>query len=173
LLSTGDSKTRQIWVGAQILNWESQPTKDNATVKRIIQTSQENIVLSLYTAFLALEPSMGGDTCLTCRDKSSIQVTATKEVSNDSFRLKASPNPFKESTTIKVDFPSFKVGQKADITIYNLLGQIIHRFNLDIKSGETSTEVVWETNDVQAGVYIVRFSTGSVVKTLKIVKMKE
>jgi hypothetical protein len=171
LLLTGDSKTRQIWVGAQILNWESQST-DNATVKRIIQTSQENLVLSRYTAFLALEPNMGGDTCLSCRDNSAVKVTATKEISNDSFRLKASPNPFKESTTIKVDFPTFKVGQKADLVIYNLFGQIIHRFNLDIKSGDTKAEVVWETNDVQAGVYLVRFSTGSVVKTLKIVKMK-
>jgi Secretion system C-terminal sorting domain/Vault protein inter-alpha-trypsin domain len=171
LIAAADSKTRQIWVGAQILNWESQ-SSDNVTVKRIIQTSQENLVLSRYTAFLALEPNMGGDTCLACRDKSATQVTATKELSSDYFRLKASPNPFKESTTIKVEFPSFKVGQKADMVIYNLLGQTIHRFNLDIKSGDKSAEVVWETNNVQAGVYMVRFSTGSVVKTLKIVKMK-
>ena len=41
---------------------------------------------------------------------------------------------------------------------------------LDVKTGDTSAEVIWEANDVPSGVYLVRFASGSVVKTLKIVK---
>ena len=59
-------------------------------------------------AFLALEPNMGGDTCRACRNNSTTTATATKEPSNDSFRLVASPNPFRERTTLKVTFPAFK-----------------------------------------------------------------
>lgn len=170
LVTTGDSTVRQMWAGAQILNWEAQTPKDNATIKRIIETSQSNLVLSLYTAFLALEPGMGGDTCRACRNAGAGQSVATKEVSTDSFRLAALPNPFKEKTTLKVTFPAFKVGQKADLTVFNLVGKAIQRFNLDIKTGDTSAEVVWEANDVPSGIYLVRFSSGAVVKTLKVVK---
>lgn len=170
LITPNDSTARQIWAGAQILTWEAQTTKDNATIKRIIETSQSNLVLSLYTAFLALEPNMGGDTCRACRNGTTTTATATKEPSNDSFRLSASPNPFKDRTTIKVTFPAFKVNQKADVAVYNLVGKAVQRFNLDVKTGDTSAEVIWEAQGVPSGVYLVRFTSGAVVKTLKIVK---
>jgi hypothetical protein len=170
LLSPSDSTVRQMWAGAQILTWEAQIPKDNATIKRILETSQSNLVLSIYTAFLALEPGMGGDTCRACRNNATGQTTATKEPTNDSFRLVALPNPFKERTVLRVSFPAFKVGQKADLTVYNLVGKAIQRFNLDIKTGDTSAEATWEAQDAPSGVYLVRFSSGSIVKTLKIVK---
>jgi hypothetical protein len=169
LVTNADSTTRQIWAGAQILTWEAQAVRDNATIKRAIDMSQANLVLSLYTAFLALEPGMGGDTCRTCRNTTVI-ATATKDIANDSFRLSASPNPFKETTTLKVTFPAFKVGQKADLTIYNVVGKAVKRFDLDIKTGDTSAEVNWDAKDVPSGIYIVRFASGTIVKTLKIVK---
>ena len=169
LVTNGDSTMRQIWAGAQILTWEAQTPRDNATTKRVIEMSQNNLVLSLFTAFLALEPNMGGDTCRSCRNPT-VTVTATKDIANDSFRMAASPNPFNKTTTLKVTFPAFKVGQKADLTIYTLMGKAVKRFDLDIKTGDTSAEVNWEASDVPAGMYIVRFTSGTVVKTLKIVK---
>ena len=172
LVTTSDSTVRQMWAGAQILNWEAQATRDNATIKRIIDISQSNLVLSVYTAFLALEPGMGGDTCRACRNNGTVTTVATKEPTNDSFRLVALPNPFKERTTLRVNFPSFKVGQKADLTVYNLVGKVVQRFNLDIKTGDTSAEATWEAQDAPSGVYVVRFSSGATVKTLKIVKVE-
>ena len=170
LLTNADSTARQIWAGAQILTWESQAVRDNATTKRVIEMSQNNLVLSLFTAFLALEPGMGGDTCRACRNPTVVTVTATKDITNDSFRLVASPNPFKENTTLKVNFPAFKIGQKADLTIYNMVGKAIKRFDLDVKAGDTSAEVIWDSRDVPSGIYIVRFTSGTIIKTLKIVK---
>jgi hypothetical protein len=169
LVTNGDSTMRQIWAGAQILTWENQTPRDNATTKRVIEMSQNNLVLSLFTAFLALEPGMGGDTCRSCRNPVTI-LSATKDIGSDSFRMVASPNPFSKATTLKVNFPAFKVGQKADLSIYTMMGKVVKRFDLDIKTGDTSAEVNWEASDVPAGMYIVRFTSGTLVKTLKIVK---
>jgi hypothetical protein len=170
LVTNGDSTMRQLWAGAQILTWEAQAARDNATTKRVIEMSQNNLVLSLFTAFLALEPGMGGDTCRACRNPTVVTVTATKDIANDSFRMVASPNPFSNATTLKVTFPAFKVGQKADLSIYTMMGKAVKRFELDVKTGDTSAEVNWEASDVPAGMYIVRFTSGTLVKTLKIVK---
>jgi Secretion system C-terminal sorting domain len=146
-----------------------QTPRDNATTRRLIDMSQSSLVLSVVTAFLALEPGMGGDTCRACRTGTGT-ATATKDITNDSFRLSASPNPFKETTTLKVSFPAFKVGQKAQMTVYNLMGQAVKNFNLEVKTGDTSAEVIWDSRDVPSGIYLVRFTSGTLVKTLKIVK---
>ncbi len=172
LATNADSTTRQIWAGAQILTWEAQTTRDNATIKRVIDMSQTNLVLSFYTAFLALEPGMGGDTCRACRNQTVIGAVATKDLTNDSFRLVAAPNPFTNNTQLKLTFPAFKVGQKADLSIFNTVGKAVKRFDWDIKTGDTSAEVSWDAQDMPSGIYIVRFTSGTVIKTLKIVKIE-
>jgi broad specificity polyphosphatase/5'/3'-nucleotidase SurE len=112
---------------------------------------------------------MGGDTCRSCRNPT-VFVTATKDMANDSFRMVAAPNPFKETTTLKINFPAFKVGQKADVTIYNMMGKAVQRFDLDAKTGDTSAEINWDARDIAAGIYIARFTSGAMLKTVKIVK---
>ncbi|HXH19712.1 MAG TPA: hypothetical protein VNJ07_11585, partial [Chitinophagales bacterium] len=68
-VNTGDTLTRKIWAGNFIYARE-QEQQLNSTKREIIDTSLANRVLSLYTAFLALEPNDTISACETCEDDS-------------------------------------------------------------------------------------------------------
>jgi hypothetical protein len=173
-----DNTLQYFWAGQQIAKMETS-TSDNATVAQIIETSINNRILSRYTAFLALEPAQGGDTCKVC-DKtdgniksSDTRITsASKEISDKVLKLAATPNPFKTETTIKLTFESWKESGKARIFIYDLTGKIVKTIDLDIKQGDTEASIILESQDMPSGIYIARFVGGNIQKTIKLVKIE-
>ena len=133
---------------------------DNATVAEIIERSIEERVLSLYTAFIALEPSLGGEPCLDCVDQSGGEVvTDVDDLKMDSlFQVQAFPNPFRERVILQLTASDKLDLEQFQFSIYNTLGQEIHRFS-DIPNGaHNEIRLEWDGSDlngqaVSAGLY--------------------
>jgi Secretion system C-terminal sorting domain/Vault protein inter-alpha-trypsin domain len=177
-MALSDNTLQYFWAGQQIAKLETGTT-DNATVAQVIETSISNRILSRYTAFLALEPAQGGDTCKVCdkndgkfNDSKGVTATATKEISDKVLKLVATPNPFKTETTIKLTFESWKESGKARIFIYDLTGKIVKTIDLDIKQGDTEASLILVAQDMPSGIYIARFVGGNIQKTIKLVKIE-
>ena len=160
------------WAGQEILKLENTNLFDNATIQQIINVSMPNRILSRYTAFLALEPSLGGDTCRTCDLNRTIATVSTKEISNTSLKLTASPNPFKTTTTFKITFDAWSGSEKAQIIVYDLTGKIVKTLLVTIKKGDTEAQIELEADTLPAGIYIARFTSDNIQRTLKIVKIE-
>jgi uncharacterized delta-60 repeat protein len=78
-------------------------------------------------------------------------ISGIKETGNEYGAVKIFPNPFSNSTTIEILDTRFT---KADLTIYNLLGQEVYRQILSSKRETLSL-------NLQPGIYFYRISRGS------------
>ena len=170
-MALSDNTLPSFWAGQQIFKLEHSAF-DNATIQQMIETSMNTRILSRYTAFLALEPSQGGDTCRTCDSNNNTKVTATTEISDKKLKLTVSPNPFKSETTITISFETWKASSKAQILIYDLTGKLVKTIVLDIKQGDTEASVTLDASEMPSGVYIARFIGDNVQKTIRLVKME-
>ena len=170
-IALSDNSLQNFWAGQQIYKLENS-LYDNATISQVIETSMSNRILSRYTAFLALEPAQGGDTCRTCDKNDTKATTATKEISNKVLKLTASPNPFKTETTIKITFETWKISSKARIVIYDLTGKVVKTIELDIKQGDTEAIVILDAHEMPSGIYIARFVSETIQKTIRLVKIE-
>jgi Secretion system C-terminal sorting domain len=170
-LVASDVTLPNFWTGQQIYKLENNTVSDNLTIQQIIDMSMSSRILSRYTAFLALEPAQGGDTCRTCDNKST-SVTATKDIANNGVKMSATPNPFRSNTALKINFEAWQTTSKARIAIYDMTGKIVKSFDITIKQGDTEVQVDWEAADMPSGVYVVRFVSDNLQKTIKIVKME-
>ena len=70
-------------------------------------------------------------------------------------------------TTIEFALP---VASKWDMTIYNILGQQVDKFNGDSKAGYQVIE--WDASRYASGVYFYRLKAGSFSNTKKMVMVK-
>jgi hypothetical protein len=64
-----DSLAAESWAGNYVRSLEAQ-TQTNDVINEIVRASLDERVLSVYSAFLALEPSRGGEVCYDCIDES-------------------------------------------------------------------------------------------------------
>ena len=101
---SSDSTSRDIWAGQYIRSLE-QTSQTNEVVAQLIDISVNERILSTYTAFICLEPSMGGQICYDCMDEAGmLDITDEMETAGeDSTFLVALPNPFNAGTTIRVN----------------------------------------------------------------------
>lgn len=168
-----DSLTHKMWMAHYLAELESGTAINNQTKSEIIDSSMAARVLSLYTAFLALEPSDTVSTCATCNDETnqgggSVGVEGLSETADIS--IKAFPNPFSSQITLQVQVPD----AGGSLKIYNTLGQLVKVFDLDGSSGNAIT-LTWDGTDTQgnelsSGVFIVVLQTKWGKKTMRIVK---
>jgi len=77
------------------------------------------------------------------------------------------PNPFNPVTTIKFALP---IASKWDMTIYNILGQQVDKFDGDSDAGYQVIE--WDASRYASGVYFYRLKAGSFSATKKMVMVK-
>lgn len=126
--AAGDSATRAAWAGNHVRALETSPsTRD---IVEIINTSLAERVLSLYTAFLCLEPAQGGEPCLNCADESKGEVTSTQNPLRDSIaRVAFSPNPFRDRVLIQLTFAELVDLSAYRLSIFNNIGQEVRRFD--------------------------------------------
>ncbi|MCF7792914.1 MAG: DNRLRE domain-containing protein [Candidatus Cloacimonetes bacterium] len=102
--------------------------------------------------------------------------TAADDVLNPITSLSNYPNPFNPSTTISFNLTT-GVSEDAEMTIFNLKGQIVKRFsNLQI-SQSTDHQIVWNGKDdsgkaVSSGIYNCRLEVGNHIQTRKISLIK-
>ncbi|MBK6949407.1 MAG: hypothetical protein IPH16_16255 [Haliscomenobacter sp.] len=134
-LSPADSTLKTLWNGYYIRNLEEN-TPSNRTIGEIIGLSLKERILSLYTAFLCLEPSLGGEPCPTCTDQSKGEVTSIPDRPLDSLaQVTFSPNPFSEQVIIRFAFREGLDLSSYRISIRNALGQEVRVF-ADLPSGK-------------------------------------
>jgi len=165
-----DTMARKIWMGKYLSELEAISNNSNSGIREIMDSSIKYRILSLHTAFLALEPSDSTQVCSNCPDESSNFPSVGIEELNDSLKLKvkAYPNPFSAEITFEVN-PDAAI---QEIIITDLAGRKIKMISVD----ETTSNVKWNgTNDeggtVTSGLYIVYVKTSIGNKTLRLSKM--
>ncbi|MEY5049140.1 MAG: hypothetical protein RLZZ175_2499 [Bacteroidota bacterium] len=171
-ISTSDSITKTIWNGKFILESESN-TQSNSMIGSIINLSLKNRILSNYTAFLALEPSQGGQVCSTCIDESTI--AGLEDINKDSVEIEAYPNPTSSITKIIIK-DKYINNNDVKVSITNLLGENIITFdNLTDFVNNNKIEFSFDVNDYSNlinGVYLLKYSSSSNTKIIKIIVNK-
>lgn len=155
---------KQMHAGYKIQKLE----KENLIANRIqvVNLSLENRVLSRFTAFLALEPSLQTP-CLNCVDESS---TNTSEDNNEkNIVSKVFPNPFSDQLTIEIK--GLKVSDKINqIQLFNALGQLQH-ITYKTEYIDESYVITIDGSHLNPGIYLVSITIGKKVMTYKIVKV--
>ena len=171
-IHTADSLNETIWVGKHIDFLESEE-QTNAVIGEIISYSIRQRVLSLYTAFLALEPSDTVMVCLDCKDESGL-VTVQDELPSDSAAtIEVYPNPFADEVTIDVHLPA--VPSTMEISIFDMMGRRIRTF-ADLGASER-LRLTWDGKsdsgvDVSNGVYFAVATTQTQKLTAKLVRVR-
>ena len=86
------------------------------------------------------------------------------------------PNPFNPSTIIPVGIPSVAASRRLELRLFNLLGQVIRRWDMD-GWNPGFHRVMWDGRDgegrpVARGVYLVQFDAGKTVSTQKVMLLR-
>jgi deoxyribonuclease-1 len=76
------------------------------------------------------------------------------------------PNPFAAQATFQVDS---KQAQKAELSVFDIRGRKVHSKEVLLHTGDN--RLSWDSQDLEAGVYLLRISTGADYITTKIVKI--
>jgi hypothetical protein len=169
---TTDSSNRQLHAAnkIQVLETSAVPLS-NSLISRIIQESKDNRILSRYTAFIALEPNLQKP-CDTCRDETGGVRIATKDIQNDSVKITAYPNPFKESVNITIEKPA--TVQISNTLITNLLGQTVKVFTkIELEENFGKVNLNWNDATTSAGTYIFSTTINGKRYVQKLVKIRE
>lgn len=170
-----DSTGMDVWTGAYLAALE-QDESNNSYVQTAIYTSIQERILSRYTAFLCLEPSLGGEPCLKCWTQTQTIIISTRDLQDSLVLSKISPNPFRERVMIQLKFKELIDLSNARIAVYNHLGQVVRTFS-DVPKGKVQDlELHWDGNsdggvEVPPGVYIFRLQTPSGQYSRKLVKL--
>jgi hypothetical protein len=176
-ISLADSLPQEMWVGNYIKSLESN-AQTNAVISEIINQSTSERVLSIYTAFLCLDPERGGEVCYDCLDESQLVGinNLNAEIAIDTM-LTANPNPFNLTTHIRVRFK--KTINREDVTfkIYNVLGQVVRSFKFSPEADNRTYEILWDgTNNlnvpVSSGTYFFVVQKGAERHSLRLLLLK-
>ncbi len=130
-----------------------------------VEISLDNRVLSLYTAFLALEP--GVKPCFDCEDDDGVLIGVDDEDATG-IALTATPNPFRNVMTIQLK----GVEDDGDVErteLMDLTGRFI-TVDLDWRHGEDGLTAELDGSDLQSGMYMLRITVKGKVYILKVVK---
>jgi hypothetical protein len=171
-IAVSDSSNKQLFGAAKIRSMETTVPMNNSLINRIIQESKTYRILSNYTAFIALEPSLQKP-CDSCRDETGgIKVLGIKEVKNDSVKITVFPNPFKESVTISIEKPA--ASKMSNTLITNLLGQTVKVFTeSELKENSGKVVLNWQDTAISAGTYLFSTTIGNKRYVQKLVKIRE
>ena len=173
-----DTLAEEIWVGNYIKALETEE-QTNDIVAEIIDNSIDHRVLSLYSAFLCLEPSDKIKPCYDCLDESEIIsfVNEAPDSSASDSLLQAYPNPFNAETTIHIKMKQTINPRDVSFTIYNIMGQIVRTFEAESAAVRNEFKFHWNgANDagqmVSSGNYFFVVTTPTQRSTLKLLFMK-
>jgi hypothetical protein len=174
----GDSVLRTVWA-ANLMESFGNQSQTNEVVGQIIDMSIKERILSYYTAFICLEPSLGGQVCYDCFDESELLPIEQDEnpFNADSTFMQAFPNPFNSQTKIRIQLANLKNTNSVDLKIYNILGALVKDFRLANNLSGNELEITWDGKNesgvgVASGTYLLILSTPAERKTLKLLLMR-
>jgi Ca-activated chloride channel family protein len=174
-----DSASNTIWNGNYISSLETG-YEGNEEINNIINYSLENRILSLYTAFLAIEPGDSSEFCYDCQDDSdlviSVDETDDAEIA-DSLFVQAYPNPFNPTTTLNVNLPKNVELSDLNMKIYNLLGEEVISFDPMQYAESRNFKLTWNGQNncgenVSTGIYFFVVSNKEIRQTVKLMLVK-
>jgi hypothetical protein len=147
-IAESDTTLPVFWSGMKILEME-RAAQTNAQIISIIDESLAMRVLSLHTAFLALEPSMGGEVCANCRDESNEGTTdiEDEEVVSKEAELVVYPNPFQTDVRIKLTLPAAVDARLVRFEIYDVLGRRVATLDHGLSGIADVFELEWDGTD--------------------------
>jgi hypothetical protein len=175
-----DTIPQILWGVEKIRDLLSIPSPNNGQIKEILDTSVKNRILTPYTAFLALEPNDSVRASKNLFDEtkllSDVQSTRLDSIDFD-LKLNAFPNPFNSSTVLKIGLPAVKPYDKANLIIYNVLGQVIKKYELNNIWQNRRFEIQWDgTNmnqqNVASGNYLAVLKMGNSRKSVRLCYLK-
>ena len=171
-----DQTLKSYWTGLQVQKLE-RLVPDEDLIAEIREYSYDARVLSLYTAFLALEPGvMGTEVCDTCQDETEVSTSVEEALpSGVQMQVEAFPNPFHDRIIIRIRFPEPTSLHDHTFAIYNVMGQQVKQFDVDAGVVQ-SLELEWDgTNDagesVASGMYFFVMTSPSGREVVKVVKI--
>lgn len=148
--------------GLELRRLESQP-QTNDVISRMIALSLSERVLATQTAFLALEPAMGGIVCASCRDLGGGLTGVEDGPGTPDDALRAFPNPFRDQLSVEVTFARPQAGRTLRAEVYDMIGRRVRV--LPVPEGlHTTLRLMWDgTADggtrVAPGTYLVVVTT--------------
>jgi len=77
------------------------------------------------------------------------------------------PNPFNPQTTITFDLPK---ASEYTLSVYNLLGQEVDRFEDRAKAG--TVKIVWDGEKFASGIYLYKVTAGDLTDSRKMILLK-
>lgn len=157
-LTAGDSAIAKIWHGFRMRELEKE--SDNRSITELISLSLEERILSLYTAFLCLEPSLGGEPCPSCQDRSlDGGIVSTNDQPLDTVVAASfAPNPFVDQISIRLDLGDGIDLGNCRLSVYDLSGREQYVFT-DLPEGKVrSLDFKWDGKsragkELPAGMY--------------------
>jgi Ca-activated chloride channel family protein len=175
---TVDSLSEEMWAGNYIEFLESQD-QSNDVVSEIVNFSISERVLSIYSAFICLEPNVEWEVCYDCvvDDFLPNEVEDSIKTEADSIHLSAYPNPFNNQVNIKINLPSSLITENITFKIYNVLGEIVKTFQFDALQSSNNYQFKWDArNDdgstVASGIYFFVATTPEKNYSVKLLLMK-
>ncbi|MCX7736741.1 MAG: VIT domain-containing protein [Candidatus Kapabacteria bacterium] len=162
-----------IWNGNYIKYMETSKQQTNEIITEIIQTSLDNRILSLYTAFLCLE-TIPSDTINYQGEKDVLTYIYNNNLTD--FDVQASPNPFNYSTNLIITKKSSE-DEILSIKIYDIMGNAVKTFDTGqyFSSGKISLSWSGESESGEKlpdGAYILVISTKRGSKILKLILLR-
>ncbi len=163
-----DSTLSQYWTGHYIAELEKD-ANSNSLINEIIEVSMANRVLSLFTSFLCLEPSDTVPVCVDCFDENELETSIAKNImQKEGLTITSLGEGFK----INLNLPASFKGNKLNITIFNLKGQVLRTITTNsIKNGTLNFQ--WDGKGqngsaLSSGLYIMSISGSGFAKSQKI-----
>lgn len=167
-----DSVIKQIWIGNEIQELEKSANYASySVINEIIEKSLANRILSRYTAFLALEPSM--QDLLNRNDDDEDNVLDVDELTTTPADIKIYPNPFTDQVNIEVALSEELNRDEIKLEIYDMFGKLIKTFDAGQFEMLSEINIEWDaTNEngirVPNGFYLFVCTTpdGRITKKL-------
>jgi Ca-activated chloride channel family protein len=176
-IDQADSLSEEAWAG-NYLRFLELSNQTNDVVNEIVNYSIAERVLSIYSAFLCLDPSLGGEVCYDCFDDGGIigEVNEDDNAESDSV-MTAYPNPFNSQVQINVPLRHIENAEYATFRIYNLLGQVVRNFEVNASAESNSNRFIWngqnnEGATVSSGIYFFVVITPKKNYSVKLLYMK-
>ena len=173
-------QVKTYWYAYYIIHQLLEQPQSYETIKYIEELSVDNRILTPYSGFVLPGPDgYLGFQKLVAEDSLLIEGTPEEENAQypRDFTLSAFPNPFNPQTTISIEWPQNSSTEKANIEIFNILGQQIMTFKLENLDGSATRKIAWDgCNDLGekmvSGIYIIVLRIGEVTKSLKVTLLR-
>lgn len=169
-----DTMIQEMWAGNHLAALEAEATT-NQLIQAALQFSIAERVLSKYTAFLCLEPLLGGEICLTCENEDGVVPTEPSPTLVETVTWTAYPNPFSDYVKVDLTLPEGLDPEDCTLVLFDATGRKIRQFQTpDLSGSGQDWQLTWDARDesgtqVPAGVYFLVLSTPKGNYQLKLV----